>query len=66
MHLNDEAVEVEGIAARVSAAYEQRTGEDRVLFLNARPSLNYEYVMRILDEARSETEDLKVGMLAEG
>jgi biopolymer transport protein ExbD len=66
VHLNDEAVEVQGLAGRVSAAYENRTGEDRVLFLNARPALNYEYVMRILDAARSEVDDLKIGMLAEG
>ena len=66
VHLNDEAVEVQGLSDRVSSVYEERTGDDRVLFLNARPSLNYEYVMRILDAARSGTEDLKVGMLAEG
>lgn len=66
VHLNDDAVGVEDLAGAVSASYAGRSGEDRVLFLAAQPALNYEYVMRILDAARSQVEDVKIGMVIEG
>jgi len=66
VHINDTPVSVEGLAAEVAAVYAQRNGDDRVLFLAAQPALNYEYVMRILDTARSQVTDLKIGMLTVG
>ena len=66
VHLNDNPVVIEQLAAVVSEAYADRSGDDRVLFLTAQPALNYEYVMRILDVARSQVEDVKIGMLVEG
>jgi len=66
VYINDTPVTVEGLAAAVSAVYTARSGDDRVLFLAVQPALNYEYVMRILDAARSEVADLKIGMVTAG
>ena len=66
VHLNDDPVEITNLAGAVLETYAGRGGDDRVLFLAANPTLNYEYVMRILDAARSRVDDLKIGMLAEG
>jgi len=66
VHLNDTAVTVEGLAGEVAAVYAARSGDDRVLFLSVQPALNYEYVMRILDAARSQVTDLKIGLVTVG
>ncbi len=66
VHINDTPVTVESLAAEVAAVYATRSGDDRVLFLAAQPALNYEYVMRILDAARSQVTDLKIGMVTVG
>jgi biopolymer transport protein TolR len=66
VRINDTPVSIESLADEVATVYAQREGDDRVLFLAAQPALNYEYVMRILDTARSQVTDLKIGMLTVG
>ena len=66
VHINDTPVTVESLATEVAAVFARRSGDDRVLFLAAQPALNYEYVMRILDTARSQVTDLKIGMVTMG
>ena len=66
VHINDTPVTVERLAGEVAAVYAERSGDERVLFLAAQPALNYEYVMRILDAARSQVQDLKIGLVTAG
>ncbi|NIL99387.1 MAG: hypothetical protein GTN89_00120 [Acidobacteria bacterium] len=66
VHLNDTPVTAQGLATQVAEVYAHRRGDDRVLFLDAEPALNYEYVMRILDAARSQVADLKIGLVTVG
>jgi len=66
VHINDTAVTVEALGGEVATVYAERSGDDRVLFLAAQPALNYEYVMRILDAARSQVTDLKIGLVTVG
>ncbi len=66
VYINDTPVTVESLAGEVAAVFATRSGDDRVLFLAAQPALNYEYVMRILDTARSQVTDLKIGMVTVG
>lgn len=66
VYINDTPVTVESLAGQVATVYADRNGDDRVLFLAAQPALNYEYVMRILDAARSQVADLKIGLVTVG
>jgi biopolymer transport protein TolR len=65
VRVNDEEVAIEDLSRRVAEIFENRHGPDRVLFLAAHDSLNYEGVMRIVDVARSGVEDLRIGVVAE-
>ena len=63
VRINEDEVAVADLAAAVSERFIDRAGEDRVLFLAAESELNYEQVMRIVDISRSETVDLKIGVV---
>ncbi len=63
VRLNREAVPVATLATRLEETYADRMGDDRVLFLAAHDHLNYEGVMRILDFAKSNVADLKIGLV---
>jgi biopolymer transport protein ExbD len=65
VRVNGDAVRVTDLAGFVAETFDQREGEDRVLFLAADDRLNYEGVMRILDEARSEAPGLRIGVVTE-
>jgi biopolymer transport protein ExbD len=65
VNLNDEAVAMTDLATRIGETFADREGEDRVLFLAAADRLNYEGVMRILDVAKSGTDDLRIGLVTE-
>ena len=66
VRINEQVVPVDELAATVSESYAERTGDDRVLFLAADAGSNYEQVMRIVDLARSETDDLRIGVVVAG
>jgi len=66
VYINDTPVTVQDLAAEIATFYATRSGNDRVLFLAAQPALNYEHVMRILDAARSQVTDLKIGLVTAG
>jgi biopolymer transport protein ExbD len=61
--LNEESVAVADLAGRVGETFAGREPADRVLFLAASDRLNYEGVMRILDAARSDVAELRVGLV---
>lgn len=65
VRINDDIVAVTELSQRVADTFAERTGSDRVLFLAAEDRLNYEGVMRILDVARANTADLRIGFVAE-
>ena len=58
--LGDQKIAATELPARVGEILGSRPPEKRVLFLAADDRLNYEGVLRILDLAKSGTEDLKV------
>ena len=63
VEVNDEQIAVTQLAGRVADLFVSRDGPDRVLFLAAGDSLNYEGVMRIVDVAKSEVEGLRIGLV---
>lgn len=65
VRLGDESVTVTELQARVAATFGAREPQDRVLFLAAHRSLNYEGVMRVLDAARSGVDGLRIGLVTE-
>jgi biopolymer transport protein ExbD len=58
--LNDEQIPASELSSRVAQNLNTRPSEQRVLFLAADDSLNYEGVLRIIDLAKSDVEDLKI------
>jgi len=58
--LADKKIPAAELSARVAEILGSRPAEKRVLFLSADDRLNYEGVLRILDLAKSDVEDLKV------
>jgi biopolymer transport protein ExbD len=58
--LDDQEIPAAELPARVAGILGERPPEKRVLFLAADDNMNYEGVLRIVDLARSEVEDLKV------
>jgi biopolymer transport protein TolR len=58
--LADQQIPVAELPARVSEILGGQPPEKRVLFLAADDRLNYEGVLRILDLAKSDVEDLKI------
>lgn len=61
--VNDEPLPVTSLAERMTEIFTERSPKDRVLFLAAHDQLNYEAVMRIVDAARSDVEDLRIGLM---
>ncbi|MCP3978278.1 MAG: hypothetical protein GY716_02960 [bacterium] len=62
--LNDEELPASMLTARVAELFAGYALDDRVLFLQAHDSLNYEAVMRIVDAAKAGVEGLRIGMVA--
>jgi biopolymer transport protein ExbD len=62
--LNDEKIPPAELPARVSAALSGRPAEQHVLFLAADDSLNYEGVLRIIDLAKANVDDLRIEFIA--
>jgi biopolymer transport protein ExbD len=58
--LADQKIPASELSSRVAAILGSQPAEKRVLFLAADDRLNYEGVLRILDLAKSDVEDLKV------
>ncbi len=61
--LGDKSIPASELPARVSEFLGTQPTEKRVLFLAADDRLNYEGVLRILDLAKSDVEDLKIEFL---
>jgi biopolymer transport protein ExbD len=62
--LNDEQIPAADLSTRVAETLGTRPVEQRVLFLAADDSLNYEGVLRIIDLAKSGVDDLKIEFVA--
>jgi biopolymer transport protein TolR len=65
VRVNDQPVPVTDLAERLGEIFSSRDPSDRVLFLAAQESLNYEGVMRIVDVAKSGVEGLRIGLVTE-
>jgi len=66
VRINREVTPISELAFRMETIFKNRRGADRVLFLAAQESLNYESVVQILDIARSGGgQDLKVGIVSD-
>ena len=61
--LGDQKIAATELPARMGEILGSRPAEKRVLFLAADDRLNYEGVLRILDLAKSNVEDLKIEFL---
>jgi biopolymer transport protein ExbD len=62
--LNDQNIPVSELSSRVAESLGGRAAEDHVLFLAADDSMNYEGVLRIIDLAKSNVEDLRIEFVA--
>src|SRR5262245_40104760 len=62
--LNDDKVPAAELSARVADALGSRPAEQHVLFLAADDRLNYEGVLRLIDLAKSNVEDLRIEFVA--
>ena len=62
--LNDAKIPAAELSARVAQTLGGRPTEQRVLFLAADDRLNYEGVLRIIDLAKSNIEDLRIEFVA--
>ena len=65
VRLGDERIQVRDLAQRIDATFASRAADDRVLFLAAESTLNYEGVLRILDLAQSRVAGLRIGFVRE-
>jgi biopolymer transport protein ExbD len=63
--LADQKIPAAELPARVADILGGQPAEKRVLFLAADDRLNYEAVLRILDLAKSEVEDLKIEFISQ-
>ena len=61
--LADREISVGDLSARVKEILGAQPSDQRVLFLAADDSLNYEGVLRIVDLAKAGVEDLKIGVI---
>jgi biopolymer transport protein TolR len=66
LDLDGETLSPDRLSDRVESIFRLRQTEDRVLFLKADDSLNYELVMRVLDLAGSKVQELRIGMIDPG
>jgi len=53
VRIGGETIALESLPDRAAALFENRKGDDRVLFLEADDSLNYEDVLRVVDIAKN-------------
>jgi len=66
VRLGEETVALADLSAKAAALFEGRAS-DRVLFISAEESLNYEEVLRIVDVARSAVgPDLRIAIVTNG
>jgi len=61
--LDDREIPASELPARVKELLGGRSRDQRVLFLAADDRLNYEAVLRIVDLAKSDVDDLKIGVI---
>jgi len=61
--LDEVRMPVTDLAQRTAEIFRERGADQRVLFLAAEESLNYEGVLRIVDAAKSGTEGLRIGIV---
>jgi biopolymer transport protein TolR len=61
-----DTIDLQELPAKTASVFERRTGSDRILFVSADDSLNYEMVLRIVDAARSAVKtELKIAIANE-
>ena len=65
VRVNQEQVALADLGNRVESLYRERLGDDRVLFIVVEEQFNYEYAMRIIDQASAGVQGLKVGYALE-
>ena len=63
--LNEQLIPATDLPARVAELLGGRPAEQRVLFLAADDRLNYEGLLRIIDLAKSQVDDLQIEFLSE-
>ena len=63
--LNKDEVEIGQLGTRVGEVFKNRKTSDKILFLAAEEKLNYEAIVRILDQARKGDESVKVGIVSD-
>jgi biopolymer transport protein ExbD len=63
--LNKDEIDVSQLSTKVGEIFKNRKSSDKILFLAAEEKLNYEAVIRILDQARKGDESVKVGIVSD-
>jgi biopolymer transport protein TolR len=63
--LNKDEVDVAQLPTRIGETFKNRKSSDKILFLAAEEKLNYEGVIRILDQARKGDETVKIGIVSD-
>jgi biopolymer transport protein ExbD len=65
LRVNKETVPLNDLASRIGGLMRTRKGSEKVLFLAAQESLNYEAVIQIVDLARSQDPEIKIGIVTD-
>jgi biopolymer transport protein ExbD len=65
VRINKDLVPFSELPGRVAHLMSTRKGKDRMLFLAAQEKMNYEAVIRIVDAARSQAEDVNIGIVTD-
>ena len=66
VRVNQEQVALADLGNRVQDLYRERHGDDRVLFIAVEEQFNYEIAMRIIDQASTGVQGLKIGYALDG
>ncbi len=65
IRINKDGVPIDQLATRVAQLMKNRPTNDKILFLAAQEKMNYEAVIRILDIARSQSENVSIGIVTD-
>ena len=63
--LNKDEVDVAQLPTKIGETFKNRKSSEKILFLAAEEKLNYEGIIRILDQARKGDETVKIGIVSD-
>ncbi len=65
VRINKEVVRVDALPQKAEEIFKNRKKEEKILFIAAQEKLNYEGIMQIVDLAKTNVPDLKMGIVTD-